>query len=291
MISPIGDLNSPTRLRSDGFLLEVIRPVCEKLGYVVERADEDKSPGLVTESIVGKIIDADLVIADLHGLNPNVMYEVAIRHATDKPLIQMIERGETLPFDIGGLNTVFYDPSVIGLKQWREDLAASIDGIKAGKSGSNPVSRAGLFKTLQSQSPAQSDVVQVILDSIHQLRSEITAPRSPPSKLTFDAQSPRILVTKEQYVVEVIKNHVASIPWLAGRSFVFEVKDGKLVVSSWPSKSNGPGVQAVTRRYEIGEQDNLGPVMDKMKADVLRDFTGLEAKPEDDLLQPPTALK
>lgn len=109
VVSPIGSPGSPERKRSNGYLREVIEPVAGKAGYRVERADHDKAPGIVTEAIVNKLVLADLVIADLHGPNPNVMYEVALRHATGKPIVQMISDGEALPFDIGGMNTILYD--------------------------------------------------------------------------------------------------------------------------------------------------------------------------------------
>jgi hypothetical protein len=99
IISPIGNPESEERNRADGILDEIIRPALEPQ-YRVERADHDKSPGIVTEAIIGKLIDADLVVADLTGHNPNVFYELAIRHATGMPIVQVIESGNNLPFDI-----------------------------------------------------------------------------------------------------------------------------------------------------------------------------------------------
>jgi len=92
VISPIGEPESTDRRRSDGILDEVIKPgMGPPDRYHVERADHDKSPGIVTESIIGKLLDADLVVADLTGVNPNVMYELALRHATGKPVVQIME--------------------------------------------------------------------------------------------------------------------------------------------------------------------------------------------------------
>jgi hypothetical protein len=50
-----------------------------------------------------------LVIADLTDQNPDVFYELAIRHALRKPIIQIIRSGHTIPFDIRAVRTVFYD--------------------------------------------------------------------------------------------------------------------------------------------------------------------------------------
>ena len=50
--------------------------------------------------------DADLVVADLTDHNPNVFYELAIRHALQLPLVQLIDSAQDLPFDIKAMRTV-----------------------------------------------------------------------------------------------------------------------------------------------------------------------------------------
>jgi hypothetical protein len=134
----------------DGIFSEVIAPVAKEFGYRAEIAIHDKSPGIVTEGIVSKLIEADLVIADLHGHNGNVMYGMALRHATGEPIIQMIPEGEELPFDISGSNTVVYDYSVHRLDRWRQDLRVALQAVADGKAASNPVSRANMVRKLQA---------------------------------------------------------------------------------------------------------------------------------------------
>ena len=55
------------------------------------------------------ISTAPLAVVDLSGLNPNVMYEMAIRHATGKAVAQVAIAGTQLPFDVGALRTVVFD--------------------------------------------------------------------------------------------------------------------------------------------------------------------------------------
>ena len=152
VVCPIGPRGSETRDRMDGTFNEVIAPVAEEFSYRAEIAIHDKSPGIVTEAIVTKLIEADLVIADLHGHNGNVMYGMALRHATGEPIIQMIPEGEELPFDIGGSNTVTYDFSVHQLGRWRKDLRTAFQTVADGKVASNPVARASMVRGLQAVS-------------------------------------------------------------------------------------------------------------------------------------------
>ena len=62
--------------------------------------DEDNQQNILAD-IIPPIYSADIVLADLTGLNPNVMYELGIAHSFNKKTI-MITRDElsNLPFDL-----------------------------------------------------------------------------------------------------------------------------------------------------------------------------------------------
>ena len=63
-------------------------------------------PGSIDTQMMKMIIESPLVIADLTGGNPNVYYELGIRHSIGKPYIQIISEGEQIPFDINGIRTI-----------------------------------------------------------------------------------------------------------------------------------------------------------------------------------------
>src|SRR4051812_30411064 len=94
VISPIGDIDSDIRKRSDQVLKHVIQPAVTSCGYVATRADQISEPGMITSQVIQHIANDSMVIADLTGRNPNVFYELAIRHALRKPYLQLIENGE-----------------------------------------------------------------------------------------------------------------------------------------------------------------------------------------------------
>lgn len=110
VISPIGKDGSETRKKMDLAYNHIIRPVVEEAGYEPIRADHIKESGLITRQIVDRLLNSDLVIADLTNENPNVYYELAIRHVADKPVIHMISPIDAyIPFDISIMRTIKYD--------------------------------------------------------------------------------------------------------------------------------------------------------------------------------------
>jgi hypothetical protein len=111
VIAPIGGDGSPERQRSNLVLRHIITPVAVECGYTepIFRADQISRPGLITNQIIGHLLNDDLVVADLTGKNPNVFYELAIRHATRKPMVQLIQAGEDIPFDVAETRTIQVD--------------------------------------------------------------------------------------------------------------------------------------------------------------------------------------
>lgn len=85
-----------------------ISEICENLGFHCIRGDEEFVRGNVFKYILEKIISSRLVIANLDGRNPNVMYELGIAHAIGKPTILVAKRTTDVPFDIKSNYMVLY---------------------------------------------------------------------------------------------------------------------------------------------------------------------------------------
>jgi hypothetical protein len=65
----------------DRIFTELIRPALESVGLEVMRADEEQSAGDIRADMFQELLMADLVVADLTLDNPNVWYELGVRHA------------------------------------------------------------------------------------------------------------------------------------------------------------------------------------------------------------------
>lgn len=109
IVSPIGAPDSEQRQHADLVLGSLIEPALAELGLRPVRADQISKPGLITGQVIEHIAKAALVIADLSFANPNVYYELALRHAVQKPVVQITRSSDTLPFDVGQYRTVTVD--------------------------------------------------------------------------------------------------------------------------------------------------------------------------------------
>lgn len=205
VLSPIGKARSEDRARADGVLNEIIRPAIEPLGFRVVRADEDTSPGIVTERMIEKILEADLVVADLSGHNPNVMYEVAVRHAYGGAIVQMIEESQPLPFDIKDFNTIFFRPTLEGRSDAISQLQSAVQAISGGTEVRNPVFRAVQMRVLQQGNKPESEIVADALKELRELASEMRSQLSRESRGTPPGSSGREPLRRE--IVELLRSN------------------------------------------------------------------------------------
>lgn len=164
---PIGSADSDERKRSDGILRHILKPVLDELGYETVRADQMQSAGRITTQVLQSLNDADIVIADLTGENPNVMYELGIRHAIQKPFIHMMEKNNKLPFDIYDVRTVFYRLDLDAVEDAKSELQGQIESIERGDwSAASPM-------TFVVPQASDEENEQVMITSLHQINNRM----------------------------------------------------------------------------------------------------------------------
>ena len=121
IITPIGDDSDPIRRHIEGIIDAAITPaLAEKYQIVV--AHKISEPGSITKQVISEIYNAKLVIANITNRNPNVMYELALRHAIGKSVITIAEKGTPLPADIVSQRTIFYHNDAKGVLELKDDL-------------------------------------------------------------------------------------------------------------------------------------------------------------------------
>ena len=92
-------------------LYQLVASAATSAGVSALRADSilGLSTVNVSEEIEKAIMSASLVVADITDANPNVMYEVGLATAKNKPLILVASSSRSIPFDLARFRVVIYD--------------------------------------------------------------------------------------------------------------------------------------------------------------------------------------
>jgi len=176
IITPIGNDNSDTRRRTDGLIRSVIVPVLDELGIQGEAAHQIDITGSISKKIIQRIVEDDIVIANLTELNPNVMYELAVRHATRKPIVIVAEFGTSLPFDIVQQNTLFYTNDMLGADTLKPKLKAAIELALTQDKPDNPIYDGIEDSIMRKEAIAKgTDTEKYILDKLDSMSRQIVS--------------------------------------------------------------------------------------------------------------------
>ncbi|HAT90127.1 MAG TPA: nucleoside 2-deoxyribosyltransferase [Roseburia sp.] len=143
VVSPIGDAGTDIRKNADQLYQHIIKPVCEKCGFIAQRVDEFNTSESITQEILDALNDYELVIADLTGHNPNVFFEIGYRTKSQKPIIHLKRKDEIIPFDVSAIRTFEYDLTDLDMVTATKDRLEQViknfkyDEIKESKKSSN----------------------------------------------------------------------------------------------------------------------------------------------------------
>jgi predicted nucleotide-binding protein len=177
VIGPIGPEGSEVRRRSDRMLRYVIAPAAMDQGYTLIRADQIVAAGVITAQILKHLLEAPLAIADLSGTNPNVMYELGVRHATRRPVIQVVAAGEHLPFDVANVRTIIVDlQDLDSVQQATRQLGAMIRSVETeAERDSSPVAAALDVSSFQKLTPGSGEGVSPLVSVLKDIESRLGA--------------------------------------------------------------------------------------------------------------------
>ncbi len=170
---------------------DILVPACHLAGFAAVRADDVKQSNLIHLDIVQKLLDAPMCLCDLSSRNPNVLFELALRQAFDKPVALVQEIGTQPIFDIAPFRYVEYHKDRIYNEVLVDQKAISTvirDTFREANSGSGVNSIVRLLALTKSATipditppEASADYLKLIMNEITQLRREV---RSKPGSLT-----------------------------------------------------------------------------------------------------------
>lgn len=174
IISEIGKPESAERKWANFVREYIIAPAVTGCGYEAPARSDDPDKDLIMADIIQQMFEVDLVIADLSGYNPNVFYELGIRHCAQKPAIHLIKIGQSTPFDLGANKAIFIDESHLAVKQAISDIKERIAAItKEPKQFYSQVQQHIQFKQLELFKTTQTGKDKVLINALMTLVSSI----------------------------------------------------------------------------------------------------------------------
>lgn len=111
VIMPISDHGDYPKGHFQKVYEQIFVPAIEEAGYDAFRVDEDNMCTQIVEKIFKAIQECPMALCDLSNRNPNVLYELGIRQAYDKPVVLVQDDKTERIFDISGINTISYNSS------------------------------------------------------------------------------------------------------------------------------------------------------------------------------------
>jgi len=166
IIMPIADTEGYAPGHFNHVYDNIIRPSCSMAGYESIRADEVKETNLIHVDILKKLVNAPMAICDLSSRNPNVLFELGIRQAFDKPVVLIQERGTPKIFDISGLRYVEYSKEMKyhEVLAVQEDLKTTIEATATAEGDDGNIN--SIVKLLALNSPAKIPDIENSKDSL-----------------------------------------------------------------------------------------------------------------------------
>lgn len=145
--------------------------------FEIRMVSEKTKANLIQSNIVQAIYEDNVIICDVSGKNPNVMFELGMRIAFNKPVIIIYDGEGGYPFDIANISYIKYprDLHYHKINKFQEELKDKIKEMLQEKE--NAFLKAfGTFKTYQPKVETidLSGSDKLILKGIEDLRKEIS---------------------------------------------------------------------------------------------------------------------
>lgn len=229
-VTPIGDDKSQVRRKTDGLINQVLIPTLSELDFEVICSHQMDNSGSITGLIIRSLINSDLVVVNLTGLNPNVMYELAVRHAKRKPVVCIAEYGTILPFDVNDERTIFYSDDIFGAFELKEEIKKKVEAAMIEKNPDNVIYRHIEYDSIfESVKKMDEDTAKLFFERMNIIERKLDSQQKMNINgggLNFYSAILRFMnITEEEFnnlkmFIPGYFNNLYPTPW-SGHSFIF----------------------------------------------------------------------
>lgn len=275
IITPIGSIGSEIFNKTEGLINSVLKPVLEKFNFIPIPAHHINDSGSINKQIIEKIVNCELVIANLTSINPNVMYELAIRHSFGKKVITMAENGTKLPFDIVDQRTIFYEDSMIGVEKVKPLLDKAIYSCLNGKDKdeivSNPIYDAiNQYAAIKNLPEEQQSGFSMIMNRLDKIENKIQNPISQKISKNLFGFSPVKPASDYEYVRYILDtDQLSRNDFFVDLNSLLNSSSNKFDIISAPkilgtTTENATRIDFTLKFQNSSEMDKFSPLLFKL---------------------------
>ncbi|MFA5877362.1 MAG: hypothetical protein WC880_03280 [Candidatus Paceibacterota bacterium] len=162
---------------------EILFDAIGKAGFAAQMVSDTDEVGVIHKDIVRNIFENPVVVCDVSGKNPNVMFELGMRLAVDKPTIIIKDDKTEYSFDTNPIKHVQYPrdlrfPSIVTFKKELQDaISATHQAAKDKKDYSTFLKSFGTFKIPKLQTEEVPENL-ILREEFKEFREEIRQLRS-----------------------------------------------------------------------------------------------------------------
>ena len=145
-----------------GWYKECLSSGVKRAGYTCVLSAAESKPIAINDDIRAHLVFDPMVICDLGGMtsddppNPNVMYELGIRHAFGHPLVIMGWKGQRIPFDVANQRVILENRRLLDVETNIDKVVAYIEAAEQG----DYLSADGCRRTDRISGPVDGNLVQ-----------------------------------------------------------------------------------------------------------------------------------
>jgi len=273
---PIADQDGYSKGHFQRVYTDLVIPACTKAGFKAIRADDVKESNFIHLDILQKLLDCPMAVCDLSSSNPNVLFELALRQAFDKPVALIQELGTKQIFDIAPLRYTEYRKERVyhEVLEDQAKIATSIkdtaEAFRTGKGINSIVKLLALSQPAKlpdsTQENQQADIQRILLAEVGQLRAEFrSAVKSFQANIVSDEET---LLSRNRYR-DMLSHHLSRIESL--KNIVVSGEDGALPeLEAMHMEARRLMREAMTSASTRKDRDFLMEV--DVRLDMLQDF-------------------
>lgn len=174
---------------------QIFKPAIEEAGYEPYRVDEN----IISDSIIVKIFDAiqtcPMAICDLSNRNPNVLYELGLRQAYDKPVVLLQDDKTEGIFDVSGISTVYYKSNRLyeNVVEAKHRITEAIIATRDGNTNTLAKIIKANMAIISTEAISENDRLDIllrqVLSSVNEIKSDLCSNKKKNNKTTIQRQS------------------------------------------------------------------------------------------------------